>query len=65
MLFSLGVLWVATEIIHKSKNNEQKSHLSVIGVLKKIDTATIFFFLGILLAWNCISSNNCVDPFHI
>ena len=50
MLISLGFLWVTTEIIHRSKNHEVKSHLSVIGVLKKVDTSTIFFFLGILLA---------------
>ena len=50
MLLSLGVLWLVTEIIHRSKNHEQKSQLSVIGVLKKIDVPTIFFFLGILLA---------------
>ena len=50
MLLSLGVLWVTTEIIHRNKKNDQKSQLSVIGVLKKVDTATIFFFLGILLA---------------
>lgn len=50
MLLSLGVLWLVTEVIHRSKNHEEKSHLSVIGVLQKIDTATIFFFLGILLA---------------
>jgi len=50
MLISLGFLWVITEIIHRSKNHEVKSHLSVIGVLKKVDTSTIFFFLGILLA---------------
>ncbi len=50
MLLSLGVLWVTTEIIHRNKKYDQKRHLSVIGVLKKVDTATIFFFLGILLA---------------
>ena len=56
MLLSLGVLWVATEILHRSKNHEQKSMLSVIGVLKKIDTPTIFFFLGILLAVSSLQS---------
>ncbi|MEE2954169.1 MAG: sodium:proton antiporter NhaD [Bacteroidota bacterium] len=50
MLLSLGILWVTTEILHRSKNHEQKSQLTVISVLKKIDTPTIFFFLGILLA---------------
>ena len=50
MMFSLGVLWLTTEIIHKSKNKEVKTDLSVIGVLKKIDVASVLFFLGILLA---------------
>ena len=56
MLLSLGVLWVATEILHRSKNHEQKSILSVIGVLRKVDTPTIFFFLGILLAVSSLQS---------
>ena len=50
ILFSLGIMWFVTEILHRTKNNEKKSQLNVIGVLKKIDIATIFFFLGILLA---------------
>ena len=50
MMLSLGVLWLVTEIIHRSKNKADKSQLSVIGVLRKIDTASVLFFLGILLA---------------
>ena len=50
MMLSLGVLWLVTEIIHRSKNKADKSQLSVIGVLQKIDTASVLFFLGILLA---------------
>jgi Na+/H+ antiporter NhaD/arsenite permease-like protein len=61
IIFSLGVLWLATEVIHRSKNQEQKSQLSVIGVLKKIDTATIFFFLGILLAVASLQSAGQLD----
>tara|TARA_B100001758_G_C18417002_1_gene621103 strand:+ start:30599 stop:31885 length:1287 start_codon:yes stop_codon:yes gene_type:complete len=61
MIFSLGVLWFVTEIIHRNKNNEEKSQLSVIGVLKKIDTATIFFFLGILLAVAGLQSAGHLD----
>ena len=56
MLLSLGILWITTEIIHRRKNHEQKSQLSVISVLKKIDTPTIFFFLGILLAVSALQS---------
>jgi len=50
MMLSLGVMWAVTEVIHSSKNREDKSHLSVIGVLRKVDTASVLFFLGILLA---------------
>ncbi len=61
MLLSLGFLWVATEILHRSKNHAQKSMFSVIGVLKKIDTPTIFFFLGILLAVSSLQSMGVLD----
>lgn len=61
MLLSLGVLWVTTEILHRNKNYEQRRHLSVIGVLKKVDTPTIFFFLGILLAVAGLQSAGQLD----
>ena len=61
MLLSLGVLWLVTEIIHRSKNHEEKSQLSVIGVLRKVDTPTIFFFLGILLAVASLQSAGQLD----
>ena len=61
ILLSLGVLWLVTEILHRSKNHEQKSALSVIGVLKKIDVPTIFFFLGILLAVASLQSAGQLD----
>jgi Na+/H+ antiporter NhaD/arsenite permease-like protein len=50
ILLSLGVMWLTTELLHRSKNHEAKSDLTVIGVLKKVDVPTLFFFLGILLA---------------
>ena len=61
MLLSLGVLWVTTEILHRDKNYEQRRHLSVIAVLKKVDTPTIFFFLGILLAVAGLQSAGQLD----
>ena len=50
MLFSLGVLWVSTELIHRNKKGTHKIGLSVGGVIRRIDTPSILFFLGILLA---------------
>ena len=50
MMFSLGVLWVVTERLHHAKEWEERQQLMVIHVLRKIDTASVLFFLGILLA---------------
>ncbi len=56
MLFGLGVLWIVTEIMHRKKNREAKSHISVVGVIRKIDTPSILFFLGILVAISSLQS---------
>ena len=56
ILFGLGVLWVTTEIIHRSKNSEDKDPLSVVGVLRRIDVTSVLFFLGILLAVSSLST---------
>ncbi len=50
ILLGLSVLWIVTEIMHKSKNDEYRSKRTVAGVLHRVDTSTILFFLGILLA---------------
>lgn len=50
MMLSLGSLWLLTDILHRRKNVAFRSKHSVIGVLKKIDTPSVLFFLGILLA---------------
>lgn len=50
MMLSLGVLWVVTEILHRTKPNDFRRQLSVVGVIRKIDTPSVLFFLGILLA---------------
>ncbi len=56
MLWGLGVLWITTGILHKSKNEEHKPMLTVVGILRRIDTSTILFFLGILLAVAALQS---------
>ena len=43
-------------MIHRGKNDEDKHPLSVIGVLRKIDTPSILFFLGILLAVSSLAT---------
>lgn len=56
ILLGLGVLWVMTEILHRSKNEEYKPKVTVAGVLRRVDTSTILFFLGILLAVSALES---------
>ena len=56
ILFGLGVLWVVTEWLHRSKNEEDKHPLSVVGVLRRIDTPSVLFFLGILLAVSSLAT---------
>ena len=56
ILLGLGLLWTITEVIHKTKNDEAKSHLSVAGALQRVDAQSILFFLGILLAISALQS---------
>jgi Na+/H+ antiporter NhaD/arsenite permease-like protein len=56
ILLALGVLWALTEIIHKRKNDESKGQLSVAGALQRVDSQSILFFLGILLAIAALQS---------
>lgn len=56
ILGGLGSMWLVTEVLHRKKNHESKSKLSVIGVLKKIDTPSVLFFLGILIAVGALST---------
>ncbi|HET9056901.1 MAG TPA: sodium:proton antiporter NhaD [Chitinophagaceae bacterium] len=56
MLLSLGIMWIVTEIIHSGKSSEDKDFLSVVYALRKIDTPSILFFLGILLSVAALQS---------
>jgi Na+/H+ antiporter NhaD/arsenite permease-like protein len=50
VLLGLGIMWVITELIHSKKDEEEKGLLSVNHALRKIDTSSVLFFLGILLS---------------
>lgn len=56
MVFGLGVIWIVSEIMHRAKSDEIKRKLTVIHILRKVDTSTVFFFLGILTAVACLQS---------
>jgi Na+/H+ antiporter NhaD/arsenite permease-like protein len=50
ILLGLGILWIITGLLHGDKDVEDKHFLSVAYALKKIDTPSILFFLGILIS---------------
>jgi Na+/H+ antiporter NhaD/arsenite permease-like protein len=56
MLFSLGIMWLLTELIHRGKDTADKDILSVNYAIRKIDTPSILFFLGILLSVAALQS---------
>lgn len=56
MLIGLSVLWVVTELLNKHKIPEHK--ITVSQALEKIDTPSILFFLGILLAVAALESTH-------
>ena len=54
MLFSLAVLWITTEIISRKYEKEGHKLPTAVSTLEHIDTPTILFFLGILMAVSCL-----------
>jgi len=56
MIFGLGVLWLVSEIMHRDKEDEIRKKLTIYNIVKKVDTPTIFFFLGILAAVAALQS---------
>lgn len=56
MLLALGLMWVITTVIHKNKEPELAEKFTVAKALQKIDTPSILFFLGILLAVSALQS---------
>ena len=57
ILFSLGILWLVGELLHRYKSDEEKDPLTLTRALKRIDMASVIFFIGILLAVSTLSAN--------
>jgi Na+/H+ antiporter NhaD/arsenite permease-like protein len=56
MMLALGLMWVITTIIHKNKEQELAERFTVARALQRVDTPSILFFLGILLAVSALQS---------
>jgi Na+/H+ antiporter NhaD/arsenite permease-like protein len=56
MLFSLGVMWVVTECIHRNSDDKKRHFNSVAGAMQRIDMPSIMFFLGILISISALQA---------
>ena len=56
MLFGLSVLWILTEIISRKYSKENFTLPTAMKTLEHIDTPSILFFLGILMAVACLET---------
>lgn len=56
ILLGLGVVWITSEILHANKDDEERHPFTVAHALSKIDTSSILFFLGILIAIGALES---------
>jgi Na+/H+ antiporter NhaD/arsenite permease-like protein len=50
ILLGLGLLWLVGDVVHKDKEDDAKSHLTLVSALTRIDMSAVLFFVGILLA---------------
>lgn len=65
ILFGLGFMWILTELLHRRKEQEKRDHFSVMHALKRIDTSSILFFLGILMAIAALESTGMLASLAI
>ena len=56
MMLGLSVLWVVSEFINPEADEAPRKHYSASGALQRIDSSSVLFFLGILLAVAALES---------
>ena len=56
MMLGLGILWVVSEFINPEADEAPRKHFSASGALQRIDSSSVLFFLGILLAVGALES---------
>lgn len=61
VLVGLGILWILTEVLHGDRDEDDKHNLSVVHALRKIDTPSILFFFGILVAIAALQSTGVLS----
>lgn len=65
MLLGLGVVWILSELLHINKDEEAKKPYTAIHALSKIDTSSILFFMGILVAISAMETSGILGEFAL
>jgi Na+/H+ antiporter NhaD/arsenite permease-like protein len=61
ILFGLGFMWVVSEFLNAKKDEEIGRRYSVPHALSRIDTSSLLFFLGILLAISSLEGTKILE----
>ena len=65
ILTGVGILWVFTDIMYRYNTIEEDLKLRLSKVVRRIDGATLLFFLGILLAVDALRCSGILSNFSI
>ena len=63
MLLVLGVLWVVSELLNPHMDESERKPYTAASALARIDTPSVLFFLGILLAVGALESTGVLRYF--
>lgn len=63
MMLGLGVVWIVSEFINPHADEGLRKPLTAANALSRIDTPSILFFLGILLAVGALESMHILNDF--
>lgn len=63
ILMGVGILWIYTEIMYRRNSIQEDLKLRLSKVVRRIDGATLLFFLGILLAVDALRFAGILDNF--
>jgi Na+/H+ antiporter NhaD/arsenite permease-like protein len=61
MLLGLGILWLISEMLHHQKDTDEREQFSASYALSRIDSSSILFFLGILLAVSALETSQVLN----
>lgn len=65
ILMGVGILWVFTELMYKNTPVSEDLKLRLSKIVRRIDGATLLFFLGILLAVDALRCSGVLTSFSL